>query len=101
NGNNNATGQYRFILEYYDYSGPAVLTLATGTDTFSFSDTPQQGAGSGFDDIPALRYASSSLLLRGVLDLTNAVDPYMAYWTHFELGGTARVEVSPDGGFTW
>jgi len=100
-GNNNTTGKYRFILEYYDYSGSAVLTLATGTDTFSFSDTPKQGAGSGFADIPAIRKASSSLLLRGVLDLTNAVRPYLTYYTVHEMGGTARVEVSTDGGFNW
>ncbi|NJR12740.1 hypothetical protein HC776_02415, partial [bacterium] len=100
-GNNNTSGRYRFILEYYEKDGDATITLATGTDTFSFSDTPKQGSGTGFPEVPAIRRASSSLILNGVLDLTNAEDPYLTYYTYYELGGTGRVEVSQDGGFTW
>jgi hypothetical protein len=45
--------------------------------------------------------ASSSLMLDGTLDLTGTVGPILEYYTYYEIDGTARVEVSIDGGFTW
>jgi hypothetical protein len=35
------------------------------------------------------------------MDLRTAVRPSIEYYTYYELGGNARVEVSIDGGFTW
>lgn len=101
NVQSNSTGVYRFILEYFESGGGAVMTLSTGSNAFSFSDSPKQGVGLLFPDIEAVPRSSSSLVLNGTLDLSQAVRPYIQYYTVYELGGNARVEISTDGGFSW
>jgi hypothetical protein len=95
--------QYRIVMEYYERSGSATITLSLGGSTFSFTDSPKQGAGVGFPDIPALPNADTSLILNGVLDLQGTTQPILEYYTLYELSGasSAVVEVSTDGGFTW
>ncbi len=100
-GTSNSTGRYRFILEYFEGTGGAVMTLSTGSNSFSFSDSPKQGVGLLFPDIPAVPRASSSLILNGTLDLSQAIRPYIQYYTVHELTGFASFEVSTDGGFSW
>lgn len=98
------TGErYRIVLEYYERGGGAVITLSLGGSTFSFTDSPKQGAGATFPDIPALPRADTSLTLNGVLDLRGTTRPIMEYYTLYELNwdSSAIVEVSNDGGFTW
>jgi hypothetical protein len=101
NAMSNSTGRYRFILEYFEGTGGAVMTLSTGSNSFSFSDSPKQGVGLLFPDVEAVPRSSSSLILNGSLDLSQAVRPYIQYYTVYELGGFASVEVSTDGGFSW
>lgn len=101
---NLVTGRrYRIVLEYYERGGDATITLSLGGSTFSFTDSPKQGAGVTFPDIPALPRADTSLILNGVLDLRGTTRPVLEYYTLFELdsGSTAFIEVSTDGGFTW
>lgn len=95
--------QYRITLEYYERGSDATITLSLGGSTFSFTDSPKQGAGVTFPDIPALPRADTSLMLNGVLDLQGTTRPVMEYYTLYELdnNSTAIVEVSNDGGFTW
>jgi len=95
--------RYRIILEYYERWDRATLTLSLGGSTFSFTDSPKQGAGVTFPDIPALPNADTSLILNGTLDLGGTVRPVLEYYTLYELHGDsdAIVEVSNDGGFTW
>jgi hypothetical protein len=95
--------RYRIILEYYERTGTATLTVSLGGSTFSFTDSPKQGAGVIFPDIPALPNASTTLTLNGVLDLQDTTRPILEYYTLYELNNDSRaiVEVSDDGGFTW
>jgi len=95
--------RYRIVLEYYERTGSATLTLSLGGSTFSFTDSPKQGAGVSFPDIPALPNADTALTLNGVLDLQGTTRPVLEYYTLYELGNSsdAFVEVSNDGGFTW
>lgn len=93
--------QYKFTLEYYENGSSAVIILTLGSNSFSFTDSPKQGAGPAFPDVPAVKRGNSSLLLNGLLDLSGHSTVLMEYYTYHELGGTARVEISPDGGFCW
>jgi hypothetical protein len=93
--------RYKFTLEYYEKSSSAVIILTLGSNTFSFTDSPKQGTGPSFPDIPAVKRGNSSLMLNGLLDLSSATTPVMEYYTYYELAGIAWVEISPDGGFTW
>lgn len=93
---------YRFTMEYFESWGDASVQLTIGT--FSFSMAAQTPRGSGrleSEQVPIMRNSNSSLIYRGVFDLTAAVNPVLAFSTYYELGGTAHVEVSIDGGFTW
>lgn len=92
---------YELTLEWYERSNKAVIIMTTGNNAFSFTDSPKQGNGPAFPEIPSQIYSNSSLILDGVLDLSATTDPIIQYYTYHELGGTARVEVSIDGGFTW
>lgn len=95
--------RYRITLEYYERSSDAIITLATAGAEFSFTDSPRQGVGPAFDDIPAVPRGNSSLILDGTLDLTGTTNPIMEYYSVWELpsGSYATVEVSADGGFNW
>jgi len=95
--------RYRLTVEYYDRGGSATAVLSTGGNAFSFTDSPKQGAGPAFLDRPSIPFSNTSLISDGVIDLT---DPrlesvVMEYYTFYEIDGTARVEVSFDGGFSW
>ncbi|MEQ8676263.1 MAG: hypothetical protein RLP44_01850 [Aggregatilineales bacterium] len=93
--------RYRITLEYYEGSGSATIVLSTGGTSFSFTDSPKQGAGPAFLDRPSVPYSNSSLIMDGVLDLTGATNPILQFYSYHEIDGTARVEISIDGGFTW
>lgn len=92
---------YLFTIEYFDLADDAALLLTTGGNRFSFTDNPKQGSGPAFPEVPALPNSSSSMIYDGLFDLTAAEAPILTYYTYYELGGTARVEVSTDGGFYW
>lgn len=96
-----AGNRYKITVEYYERSSSAVMTLSTGANNFSFTDSPKQAAGPSFPEVPATPWGNSSLILDGVFDLSDAVAPVIQYYTYYELGGTGRVEVTTDGGFTW
>lgn len=100
-GTGNSTGRYRLVVEYFENTGNAEITLATGSNSFSFSDSPKQGAGLLFPEIEAVPRSSSSLILNGAFDLRNAVSPFISFYSYYELGGIGRIEVTTDGGFTW
>lgn len=93
--------QYKIRMEYFDRWSNAALILSLGSSSFSFTDSPKQASGAAFPEIPAAPRSESSLIFNGVFDLKDAVAPILRYYTYHELGGTARVEVSTDGGFTW
>jgi hypothetical protein len=93
--------RYKFTLEFFEAWSKALIILTTGSNSFSFTDSPKQGSGPAFPDVPAVPRGNSSLLLNGLLDLTSTAAPAMEYYTYHNLGGTARVEISPDGGFCW
>jgi hypothetical protein len=103
-------GNYRVIMEWFEGSGDATIQLQVGTNKFSFSDSPQAGAGGTFPVVNSTKYSSSSLILNGVINLniptgyTSAQwKPRLEYYSLYYInGGTkAMVEVSNDGGFTW
>lgn len=96
-----AGNTYKIILQYFENSSAAILIVSTGSNSFSFTDSPKAGGGPLFPEVPAVSHANSSLLLNGVFDLSNATEPVLQYYTYYELGGTARVEVTTDGGFNW
>jgi len=93
--------RYRITLEYFQNGGGSYLTLSLGGSSFSFTDSPKQGAGPAFSDRPSVPYSNSSLILDGIIDLAGTTAPVMEYFTYYEIDGRARVEVSIDGGFTW
>lgn len=93
--------RYRFTLEYYERTNNAVIILSLGSNSFSFTDSPKQGSGPAFPEVPAVPRGNSSLMLNGVFDLSATSNPLLQYYTYHELGGTARVEVTTDGGFNW
>ncbi len=95
--------RYRFTLEYFEDTDDAVLELSTGSDTFSFTDSPKGGPGLVFEEVGALERSHSSLVFDGVFDLTNADEPYLQYYTYWETRNKTylNVEVSEDGGLTW
>lgn len=92
---------YRLTVEWYERDGNAALIVDTGSTSYSFTDSPKQGAGTSFPDIPTIANSNSSLILDGALDLTETTNPILEYYTIYEMQGSARVEVSTDGGFTW
>jgi hypothetical protein len=95
---------YKFTVEYFESSGKGVIVVSTGSNSFSFTDTPKQGSAATFDDVPPIPYGNSSLLLDGLLDLDaggTIVAPVMEYYTYYEMYGYGWVELSPDGGFCW
>jgi hypothetical protein len=96
-----AGNRYQFVLEWFEGGGDATMILSTGSNKFSFTDSPKQGSGLAFPDVKAQGRSNSSLVYDGVFDFSQADNPILQYYTYYELGGTARVEVSPDGGFTW
>jgi Flp pilus assembly pilin Flp len=102
-------GSYRLILEWFEGSGDAVLVLQVGSNRFSFTDSPKTA-----DVNPSILYASSSLMLNGVINLAqpaSITDPnrwkprveFYTLWSFREgsTGQSGRFEVSEDGGFTW
>ena len=92
---------YRITIEWYDRADSAALIVNTGSVNFSFTDSPKQGAGTSFPDIPTIADSNSSLILNGSLNLTGTTNPGLQYYTMYEIRGTAHVEISADGGFTW
>ncbi len=93
--------RYRLTLEYYQDGGGASISLSSGGAAYSFTDSPKQGAGPAFPDVPALLLADTSLILNGTIDLENTDTPVMQYYTYYEVMDDVRVEISTDGGITW
>jgi len=92
---------YRLILWYYENRGGADISLNIGGfGNTSFTDSPETGPDEN-QEVGAVQRSNSSLIFNGVFDLTGATNPILEYYTYHELGGTARVELSTDGGFTW
>lgn len=94
--------RYRLTLEYYEKTADSVIILSTGGSSFSFTDSPKQGVG--LVDIPAIPRARSSLILDGVLDLSELpanATPIITYLTYYESRGRLKVQVSTDGGYSW
>ncbi|MEZ4666752.1 MAG: hypothetical protein R3E39_02320 [Anaerolineae bacterium] len=105
-----AAGNYNLIVEYFEGGGGAAITLQVGTNRFSFSDSPKQGAGSSFPVINSIPNSDSSMLFNGVFNLDRPAGytaaqwtPRLEYWNLWDLrsGTRAAVEVSVDGGFNW
>lgn len=97
-----ASGEsYVFTLEWYEKWGDATIIMTLGANSFSFTDTPKQGPGPAFPEIPSVPRSNASLILDGVLDLTGAVNPAIEYYTYYEIDGCGRFEVSNNGGFGW
>ncbi len=93
---------YKITVEYFESYGSSSVQLSIGSYSFSFTSAPPGGTGRlASDQVPTMRNSNASMILNGVLDLTQATNPYLRYYQYHELGGTARVEVSVDGGFTW
>ena len=102
-------GNYRMILEWFEATGSAVIQLAVGNNTFSFSDSPRLTQTSPV--IESVRYGDSSLMLNGLLNLYNPSPgtpgfvwaPQLQFYTYYDLdsGNRAYVEVTDSGGFTW
>ena len=82
----------KFTLEWYEKWSDAIIILTLGSNNFSFTDSPKQGAGPNFPEIAAVPYSNSSLILDGVFDLSAATAPLLQYYTYYELGGNAVVE---------
>ena len=93
--------RYKIRMEYFDMWNDAAFIMSLGSSSFSFTDSPKIAAGAAFPEVPAAPRSTSSLMFNGVFDLKDAVAPILQYYTFHELGGTARVEVSRDGGFLW
>lgn len=97
--------RYRVTLEYYEKTGDGVMSLTVTDGRFSFSDSPKSSGGP-IPDAKPLVYASTALIIRNVLDLTEVASNsivLLEYQTKYRLanGTNARLEVSTDGGFTW
>lgn len=96
------SNRYTFVMEYFEDSGDASVQLTIGTNSFSFTAQPPNGTGRlESDQVPVMQYSNASIISKGVFDLTQSVNPILRYFTYYELGGTANVEVSQDGGFSW
>ncbi len=93
--------QYKLTIEYYENGGDAAIQLTMGSNSFSFTDSPKQGPGPSFPEIPSVPRGNSSLILDGLIDLSTAVQPIIEYYTYYETRGCLRFEVSVNGGFTW
>ena len=93
--------QYKIRMEFLDRWGDAAFIMSLGSSSFSFTDSPKQASGAAFPEIPAAPRSQSSMIFNGVFDLSDAVAPVLQYYTYHELGGTAYVDVTLDGGFTW
>lgn len=95
-------GVYNLTLEWYEATSTATIIASAGTNNFSFSDSPKAGNGPSFPVINSTQYGNSSLILKSPIDLTGSTLPVIEYWTRYRLGGgTARFEVSTNGGFDW
>lgn len=93
--------QYKFTVEHFDKWNKAVIIVTAGSTSFSFTDSPKQGNGPAFPEVPSVPYSNSSLILDGVFDLSTTTAPIIQYYTYYETNGIARYEVTTDGGFTW
>lgn len=101
-------GDYKLVVEWFEYASNAVIIVQAGINNFSFSDSPRASATS--DVVYSVPHGDSSLLLNGVLNLNKPAGlpsalwiPSLRYYTYYDLdvGSSARVEVSIDGGLTW
>jgi hypothetical protein len=94
--------QYRFTMEYYERNSDASIQLSLGSFRFSFTSQIPRGTGrTQADQIPTLLNGNSSLIYKGAFDLRQATNPRLSFNNYYELSGSAFVEVSTDGGFTW
>lgn len=94
--------QYKFVVEYFEDTGSALIDLSVGSFSFSFTSATPTGTGRlQTDQVATMRNSNSSMISKGVFDLSQATNPYISYYHYHELGGTALFEVSVDGGFTW
>lgn len=95
-------GNYNLTLEWFEASGDAVIILSAGVNNFSFGDSPRAGNGPSFPQVNSVPYGNSSLILKSPIDLTGATLPVIEYYTRYRMGGgTGRVQVSTNGGFSW
>ena len=93
--------RYRFTLQWFENTGNMRAVLTTGGTSFSFTDTPKQGAGPAFPDIPPIARSNSALISNGVFDLSDTTEPVLEYYTYYHASNGLKVQVSRDGGFTW
>ncbi len=96
--------RYELILEWYEKYGDAVLIFSAGRSNFSFTDSPRAGSNPAlFPVVNSIPFGNSSLILRQPLDLGGTFRPAVEYYTRYKINsdGSANVEVSTDGGFTW
>jgi Flp pilus assembly pilin Flp len=106
-----AAGNYNLQLEWFELTGSATIILQVGNNNFSFTDSPKASAAPSSPTINSVAFGNSSLMLNGVLDLSNpnpgnpafVWKPRLNYYTYYDLASVnnANVEVSIDGGFTW
>jgi Flp pilus assembly pilin Flp len=106
-----AAGNYNLQLEWFELTGSATVILQVGNNNFSFTDSPKASSSTSSPAVPSVKFGNSSLMLNGVLDLTNPNPgnpsfiwkPRLNYYTFYDLSSVnnAYVEVSIDGGFTW
>lgn len=96
-----AAGNYRLIAEWYEGSGDAIVVISTGSNNFSFSDSPKTGVGPSFPNIPSATYSDSSLLLDGSIDMCGARAPVMEFYTVYDSPNTMTVDITTNGGLDW
>lgn len=102
-------GNYRLIVEWYESSGEAIVVVSTGSNNFSFSDSPKLGVGPSFPEFNSTSYSSSSLVLDGVIDMCGARAPVLEFRTVYDthndsnnaLDNLMNVEITTNGGIDW
>jgi hypothetical protein len=96
-----SAGNYRLIAEWYESSGDALIVISTGSNNFSFSDSPKTGVGPSFPVIPSTTYSDSSLVLDGAIDMCGARAPVLEFYTVYDTPNTMTVETTTNGGLDW
>ncbi|NWF68971.1 MAG: hypothetical protein HXY40_07785 [Chloroflexi bacterium] len=98
-----ANGNYRIILEWFEGTGEAIIVASTGSNNFSFSDSPKLGIGPAFPQVDSTAWSSSALTLDGVVDMCGAREPVLEFYTIYQTASNNNliVEVSTNGGLDW
>ena len=98
--------EYILTVHYYENGGGATIAFGMSGASASFADSPvgvPPPDAESFNAIPANHLSNTSLQLKGLLDLRSANKPLLRYYTNYDINnvGTAYLEISEDGGFTW